>query len=108
MLRIELPADLPYKIIIVSVEFVLALITLTFGGTKYGQMFIFLYAGALITTLLILFVFMGSIAGYSSARVYKLFGGKEWKKNTFLTATFYPGTTPPPLSQPKSMSIVCC
>jgi transmembrane 9 superfamily protein 2/4 len=36
-------------------------------------------------------VFMGSIAGYSSARVYKLFGGKEWKKNTLLTATLYPG-----------------
>jgi transmembrane 9 superfamily protein 2/4 len=34
--------------------------------------------GGMITTLLLLFVFMGSIAGYSSARVYKLFGGKEW------------------------------
>jgi transmembrane 9 superfamily protein 2/4 len=47
--------------------------------------------GGMITTLLLLFVFMGSIAGYSSARVYKLFGGKEWKKNTLLTATLYPG-----------------
>lgn len=47
--------------------------------------------GGLITTLLLLFVFMGSFAGYSSARVYKLFGGKEWKKNTFLTASLYPG-----------------
>ena len=47
--------------------------------------------GGLLTTLLMLFVFMGSFAGYSSARIYKLFNGKEWKKNTVLTATFYPG-----------------
>lgn len=47
--------------------------------------------GGLLTTLLLLFVFMGSFAGYTSARVYKLFGGKEWKKNTVLTASLYPG-----------------
>jgi transmembrane 9 superfamily protein 2/4 len=47
--------------------------------------------GSLVTTLLLLFVFMGSFAGYCSARVYKLFGGKEWKKNTFLAAVWYPG-----------------
>lgn len=47
--------------------------------------------GGLLTTLLMLFVFMGSIAGYASARVYKLFNGKEWKRNTLLTAAFYPG-----------------
>jgi transmembrane 9 superfamily protein 2/4 len=33
---------------------------------------------------------MGSIAGYASARIYKLFGGKEWKRNTLLTASLYP------------------
>ena len=48
--------------------------------------------GGLVTTLLLLYVFMGSFAGYSSARVYKLFGGKDWKKNTLLTGTLYPGT----------------
>jgi len=47
--------------------------------------------GALLTTLLMLFVFMGSFAGYASARVYKLFNGKEWKRNTILTAMLYPG-----------------
>eukprot|EP00981_Chlorochromonas_danica_P007103 scaffold1559_cov176-Ochromonas_danica.AAC.4 len=46
--------------------------------------------GGLITTLLLLYVFMGSFAGYSSARIYKLCNGKEWKKNTLFTATFYP------------------
>jgi transmembrane 9 superfamily protein 2/4 len=33
---------------------------------------------------------MGSAAGYYSARIYKLFHGKEWKKNTLLAALFYP------------------
>lgn len=47
--------------------------------------------GGLLTTLLMLFVAMGSFAGYASARVYKLFGGKQWKQNTALTATLYPG-----------------
>ncbi|RYH06302.1 transmembrane 9 family protein [archaeon] len=47
--------------------------------------------GGLLTTLLLLYVFMGSFAGYSSARVYKLCAGKEWKNNTILTAMFYPG-----------------
>lgn len=47
--------------------------------------------GGLLTTLLILFVFMGSFAGYCSARVYKLFNGKLWKHSTVLTATLYPG-----------------
>ena len=47
--------------------------------------------GGLLTTLLLLFVFMGSFAGFCSARVYKLFGGKQWKQNTVLTAMLYPG-----------------
>jgi len=47
--------------------------------------------GGLLTALLLLFVFMGSFAGYYAARLYKLFGGKEWKRNTVLTATLFPG-----------------
>lgn len=47
--------------------------------------------GGLLTTLLILFVFMGSFNGYCSARLYKFFGGKLWKQCTLLTAVFYPG-----------------
>lgn len=46
--------------------------------------------GGLLTAILLLFVFMGSFAGYYAARLYKLFGGKEWKKNTILTATLFP------------------
>jgi len=47
--------------------------------------------GGLLTSLLLIFVFMGSFAGYASARVYKLLQGKDWKQCTLLAATFYPG-----------------
>jgi NhaP-type Na+/H+ or K+/H+ antiporter len=48
--------------------------------------------GGLLTTLLILFVFMGSFAGYFSARLDKMFKGKAWKRNTFLTAFSFSGS----------------
>ena len=41
--------------------------------------------GNLVTAFVLLFVFMGSFAGYFSARLYKMFKGKAWKRNTFLT-----------------------
>lgn len=46
--------------------------------------------GSLLTTIVLLYVVMGSIAGYASSRMYKLMGGKLWKECTFLTATLYP------------------
>jgi len=48
--------------------------------------------GGLMTSVLMLFVFLGSFAGYFSASLYKTFGGKDWKKNTLLTAMLLPGT----------------
>lgn len=47
--------------------------------------------GALMTAGIFLFVFMGLIAGYFSARIYKTMKGREWKRGAFLTATLYPG-----------------
>lgn len=47
--------------------------------------------GQALTMVILLYVFSGSIAGYWSARCYKLFGGKDWKTNTIATATFFPG-----------------
>jgi transmembrane 9 superfamily protein 2/4 len=47
--------------------------------------------GGLLTTLLLLYVFMGSFSGYAAARIYKLCNGKEWKQNTLYTAMLYPG-----------------
>merc|ERR1719215_2551967 len=34
---------------------------------------------------------MGILGGYSSARLYKLMGGDDWKLTTLMTACFYPG-----------------
>jgi transmembrane 9 superfamily member 2/4 len=47
--------------------------------------------GSLGTAFILLFVFMGSFAGYSSSRLYKMFRGTDWKMNTLLTAFLYPG-----------------
>jgi transmembrane 9 superfamily protein 2/4 len=46
--------------------------------------------GSLIMALLILYVFMGSVAGYTSARFYKSFNGKQYQKATFATAFGFP------------------
>ncbi|OAY68861.1 Transmembrane 9 superfamily member 9 [Ananas comosus] len=47
--------------------------------------------GGLMTAMLLLWVFMGLFAGYSSARLYKMFKGSEWKKITLRTAFTFPG-----------------
>lgn len=47
--------------------------------------------GALLTVMLLLFVFCASFGGYWSARLYKMMGGKLWRRNTLLTAFLYPG-----------------
>lgn len=49
------------------------------------------HRGGLVTTMLLLFVFMGVSSGFVSARLYKLFGGEHWKRNTLGSAVFLPG-----------------
>ncbi|EXB86672.1 Transmembrane 9 superfamily member 4 [Morus notabilis] len=46
--------------------------------------------GGLMTAMLLLWVFMGLFAGYSSARLYKMFKGSEWKKIALRTAVMFP------------------
>lgn len=46
--------------------------------------------GGMLTALLVLFVLMGSFAGYWSATMYKFFNGKMWKRSTFATALLFP------------------
>ncbi|PRW59585.1 transmembrane 9 superfamily member 7 [Chlorella sorokiniana] len=46
--------------------------------------------GGLMTAVLLLFVFMGCFAGYSSARLYKTFKGEQWKRTTVRTALAFP------------------
>ncbi|KIW11273.1 hypothetical protein PV08_10573 [Exophiala spinifera] len=38
-----------------------------------------------------LFVVAGTFSGYFSGRVYKTFGGQNWRKNTMMTALLFPG-----------------
>jgi transmembrane 9 superfamily member 2/4 len=47
--------------------------------------------GSLTTAFILLFVFMGSFAGYNSSSIYKMFRGTEWQRTTILTAFFFPG-----------------
>ncbi|XP_020578770.1 transmembrane 9 superfamily member 8-like [Phalaenopsis equestris] len=47
--------------------------------------------GGLMSAMLLLWVFMGIFAGYSSIRLYKKFKGLEWKKIALRTAFTFPG-----------------
>ncbi|XP_050527570.1 transmembrane 9 superfamily member 2 [Daktulosphaira vitifoliae] len=47
--------------------------------------------GSLMTCSLVLYVFLGTPAGYVSSRIYKSFGGEKWKTNIILTSMFCPG-----------------
>ena len=46
--------------------------------------------GGLLTAMLLLFILLGSYAGYVSARMCKMFRCQSWY-NIFFTGTFYPG-----------------
>ncbi|KAI8822525.1 uncharacterized protein EV422DRAFT_613751 [Fimicolochytrium jonesii] len=48
--------------------------------------------GSLSTVMLVFYVLFGSIAGYTSARYYKMFNGEKWKRSVALTALLVPGT----------------
>ncbi|KAG7023443.1 Transmembrane 9 superfamily member 10, partial [Cucurbita argyrosperma subsp. argyrosperma] len=48
--------------------------------------------GGLMTAMLLLWIFMGLFAGYSSARLYRMFKGTEWKKIMVKTAFVFPAT----------------
>jgi len=49
--------------------------------------------GSIMIGMLLLFVLMGSLSGYTSAWLYKSFKGKQWQKCTTLTALTFPGIT---------------
>jgi len=48
--------------------------------------------GGMMTAMLLLFVLMGFFAGYTSARLFKMFQLTDWKANTLKTAFLFPGT----------------
>eukprot|EP00058_Branchiostoma_floridae_P007674 XP_002593162.1 hypothetical protein BRAFLDRAFT_277886 [Branchiostoma floridae] len=47
--------------------------------------------GALMTCVIILYVCLGTPAGYVSARMYKTFGGERWKTNVLMTSFLVQG-----------------
>ena len=47
--------------------------------------------GALTTAMLVCYILFGFVAGYSSARVYKMFGEKSWRLNVLMTSFLIPG-----------------
>ena len=47
--------------------------------------------GSLLMAQLLLYVLLGSVAGYNTARLYKTFKGKSWQKATTLTSLGFPG-----------------
>merc|ERR1719187_1331099 len=63
--------------------FAMSLLTLVFAALGFLSP---ANRGALMTTLLLLFVFMAILAGYYSARTYKSFNEVNWKRNTLVTS----------------------
>lgn len=49
------------------------------------------FRGGFVSVGVGLFVFAGVFSGYFSGRVYKTFGGQNWRKNTLITAFLFPG-----------------
>lgn len=49
------------------------------------------FRGGFISFGVGLFVFAGLFSGYFSARVYRTFGGQDWRKNMAVTAVLFPG-----------------
>ncbi|KAL8819736.1 MAG: hypothetical protein Q9223_001893 [Gallowayella weberi] len=47
--------------------------------------------GSLGTVMILLYTILGFIGGYTSARVYKSFGGESWKRNIAMTPLLIPG-----------------
>lgn len=47
--------------------------------------------GGMMTSMLVLWVMLGILAGYVSARLYKMFGGEQWKTNVLLASFLVPG-----------------
>merc|ERR1712100_563178 len=50
------------------------------------------HRGSILQGMLLLFTFAGILAGYCSARFYKMWKGEDWKTTTLWTAFLYPGT----------------
>nr|CEL76039.1 TPA: endomembrane domain70-containing protein [Toxoplasma gondii VEG] len=66
----------------------MAFVTVIFAGLG---VFSPSYRGSLLQAVLLLWTFMGAAAGYTSARLYKMFKSTNWKMTTIRTALVFPG-----------------
>ncbi|OAX85325.1 hypothetical protein ACJ72_00290 [Emergomyces africanus] len=49
------------------------------------------FRGGFLSVGIGLFVFAGVFSGYFSGRLYRTFGGQNWRKNTVITSLLFPG-----------------
>jgi len=68
-------------------SFLWTLVYICLGFLEYRE------RGSLATTTIFFFTFMAAFAGYSSARIYKIFKGSEWIKCSLVTVSLYPSIT---------------
>lgn len=68
--------------------FIMTLVTLVFACFGFLSP---ANRGSLMTCALVLYVCLGTPAGYVSSRIYKSFGGERWKLNVLLTSMLCPG-----------------
>ena len=52
------------------------------------------YRGSLVQGMVVTFMLLGFVAGYVTARITKMLGGRDWKTTTLLAGTLYPGFVP--------------
>ncbi|KRX08166.1 hypothetical protein PPERSA_01711 [Pseudocohnilembus persalinus] len=67
--------------------FCMTFITLTFTVIGIDQETV---RGSFLNSLIICYVFMGTVSGYWSARIYKMLGGVYWLRSTLLVSLLYP------------------
>mmetsp|Transcript_26896 Transcript_26896/g.43019 ORF Transcript_26896/g.43019 Transcript_26896/m.43019 type:complete len:623 (+) Transcript_26896:44-1912(+) len=66
----------------------MAVVTMIFGSMGFLSP---AHRGGLLQSTLLLFTFMGAVAGFAAARLYKFFQGDKWKDAAWCTALLYPG-----------------
>ncbi|KAK0342764.1 hypothetical protein LTR59_001819 [Friedmanniomyces endolithicus] len=49
------------------------------------------FRGGFISVGTALFILAGAFSGYFSSRIYRTFGGSQWRSNAVVTATLFPG-----------------
>jgi len=68
-------------------------VVLTLGCLMFRVLLDPMKKGQTLTGIIMLYVLSGSVAGYTSARMYRYFDGTYWKRTAVLTAVAFPGVS---------------